>query len=240
MSWNFSVEMAVFDTNSIIKKSSSKGNSCRFDGTECSPNIFPLMSLSGIKFLKWRFAQYAMIDERFFSNSFPLGFLKHLSTISFPDSLDKLNDERDVRDEDENCNLSLFSPLDLDFFFSFCHSILLSLCSTLYFFSFLLNCLVSLAYLVRKSLDFLIPSLLAHHMSYLQFYRFLFGLITEFTKTFTSYWSVCRESTSFKLCDIIYCIEYIFLNNISCCKNSTVPLCGQSRKKGWRIGLQAG
>lgn len=116
----------------------------------------------------------------------------------------------------------------------------LSLCSTLYFFSFLLNCLVSLAYLVRKSLDFLIPSLLAHHMSYLQFYRFLSDLITEFTKTFTSYWSVCRESTSFKLCDIIYCIEYIFLNNISCCKNSTVPLCGQSRKKGWRIGLQAG
>ena len=132
-----------------------------------------------------------MIDERFFSNSFPLGFLKHLPTISFPDSLDKLNDERDVKDEDENCNLSLFSPLDLDFFFSFCYSVSLSLslslCSTLYFFSFLLNCLVSLAYLVRKSLDFLIPSLLAHHMSYLQFYRFLSDLITEFTKTFTSY-----------------------------------------------------
>ena len=68
-----------------------------------------------------------MIDERFFSNSFPLGFLKHLSTISFPDSLDKLNDERDVKDEDENCNLSLFSPLDLDFFFSFCNSVFLSL-----------------------------------------------------------------------------------------------------------------
>ena len=78
-----------------------------------------------------------MIDERFFSNSFPLGFLKHLSTISFPDSLDKLNDERDVKDEDENCNLSLFSPLDLDFFFSFCYSVSLSLSLSLLYSLFL-------------------------------------------------------------------------------------------------------
>ena len=54
-----------------------------------------------------------MLDGRFLSNSFPSGILKHLSTISFSDSLDKLNDQLDVKDEDENCNLSLFSRLDL-------------------------------------------------------------------------------------------------------------------------------
>ena len=54
-----------------------------------------------------------MLDGRFLSNYFPSGILKHLSTISFSDSLDKLNDQLDVKDEDENCNVSLFSRLDL-------------------------------------------------------------------------------------------------------------------------------
>lgn len=125
--WNFSVEMTVCDTNSAFKKSSNTDNFCRFDETGSSANIFSLMSFSGIKFLKWRFGQYAMLDGRFLSNYFPSGILKHLSTISFSDSLDKLNDQLDVKDEDENCNLSLFSRLDLDFFFSFCYSVLLFL-----------------------------------------------------------------------------------------------------------------
>ena len=85
-----------------------------------------------------------MLDGRFLSNSFPSGILKHLSTISFSDSLDKLNDQLDVKDEDGNCNLSLFSRLDLDFFFSFCYSVLLflslSLLCSLFLFLFIELC----------------------------------------------------------------------------------------------------
>ena len=33
--------------------------------------------------------------------------------------------------------------------------------------------------------------------------------------TFALCRSVCRDSASFKLCDTVYCIEYIFLDNIS-------------------------
>ena len=49
-------------------------------------------------------------------NSSPLGtILNLLSTISFPDSVDELDDELD-EDEDEEGYLFLFSPLDLDLF----------------------------------------------------------------------------------------------------------------------------
>ena len=55
-----------------------------------------------------------MLDGRFHLNSSPLGtILNFLSTFSFSDSIDELDDEED---EDEEGDLFLFSHLDLDFF----------------------------------------------------------------------------------------------------------------------------
>ena len=72
-----------------------------------------------------------------------------------------------------------FLALTLASFFSFCWSVLLSLgLMKGNFFFFSLTCVVYLAYMLRKSLGFLIPSLLAHHMSFLQLYHFLPCLIT--------------------------------------------------------------
>ena len=58
-----------------------------------------------------------------------------------------------------------------------------------------------------------------------------------------SCWSVCRDSASLKLYDIIYCIKYIFLDNIS----SSLPVVGARMlpfankvEKGLRIGLHDG
>ena len=53
-----------------------------------------------------------MLDGRFHLNSSPLGtILNLLSTISFSDSVEKLDE-----DEDEEDDLFLFSRLELDFF----------------------------------------------------------------------------------------------------------------------------
>ena len=114
-------------------------------------------------------------------------------------------------------NFSFFLALTLTSFFSFCWSVLLSL-GLMNFFFFSLTCVVYLAYLLRKSLGFLIPSLPAYHMSYLQLYHFFPASSLESTTgeiTFALCRSVCRDSASFKLCDTVYCIEYIFLDNIS-------------------------
>ena len=107
-------------------------------------------------------------------NSSPLGIIfNFLSTISFSDSVDELDDELDTKDEDENATFSIFLALTLTAFVSFCWGVLLSPGSMKgNFFSFLLTCVVYLAFLLRKSLGFLMPSLLAHHMSYLQLYHF--------------------------------------------------------------------
>ena len=52
-------------------------------------------------------------------NSSPLGIILNLlSTISFYDSVDKLDNELNVKDEDGEDDLFLFSRLDLDFFLS--------------------------------------------------------------------------------------------------------------------------
>ena len=42
--------------------------------------------------------------------------LSLLSIISFSNSVDELDDELNVKDEDEKGDLFLFSPLDLEFF----------------------------------------------------------------------------------------------------------------------------
>ena len=106
-------------------------------------------------------------------NSSPFGtILNLLSTISFSDSVDELNDELDEGEYEEG-DLFLFSHLNLASFVSFCWSVLLSpglIKENL--FSFSLTCAIYLAFLLVKSLDFLIPSLLAHHMSHLQLYHF--------------------------------------------------------------------
>ena len=57
-----------------------------------------------------------MLDGRFHLNSSPLvTILNLLSTISFSDSVDELDDELH-EDEDKEGNLFLFSCLDLDFY----------------------------------------------------------------------------------------------------------------------------
>ena len=121
-----------------------------------------------------------MLDERFHLNSSPLGeILNLLSTISISDSVDELDNELDVKYEDEEGNLFLFSRLDYAFFLIFSWGFLLSLgLMKGNLLSFSLACIVYLAYLLKKSPDFLIPSLLAHYMSsttftfYLQLYHF--------------------------------------------------------------------
>ena len=58
-----------------------------------------------------------MLDGKFHLNSSFLGtILNLLSTISSSDSVDELDDELDIKDEDEEGDLFLFSRLDLDFF----------------------------------------------------------------------------------------------------------------------------
>ena len=60
-----------------------------------------------------------MLDGLFYLNS-PLGIILNLlSTISFSDSVDELEDETEVKDEDDEGDLSLFSYLDFDFFLFF-------------------------------------------------------------------------------------------------------------------------
>ena len=116
---------------------------------------------------------------------------------------------------------SFFLTLTLTSLVSFCWSVLLppGLMKGNYF-CFSLTCVVYLAYLLRKSLGFLIPFLLAHHMSYLQLYLFFCPAssveLTTGEITFGSCWSACRDSASFKRFSIIYCIEYISLDSISC------------------------
>ena len=60
-----------------------------------------------------------MLDGLFYLNS-PLGIILNLlSTILFSDSVDELEDEIEVKDEDDKGDLSLFSHLDFDFFLFF-------------------------------------------------------------------------------------------------------------------------
>ena len=74
---------------------------------------------------------------------------------------------------------SFFLASTLTSLFSFCWSILLSLALMKEnLFSFALSCVIYIAFLLRKSLGVLIPSLLADHMSYLHFIIFLPCLIT--------------------------------------------------------------
>ena len=109
-----------------------------------------------------------MLNRRFHLNSFPLGIILNLlSTISFSDFVNKLDDELDIKNEDEESELFFFSCLVLDFFRLF--------------------------------------------------------LLDRFT--------------------IIYCIEYIFLDNISCSlPDVRAPPFRFANKleRGLRIGLHAG
>ena len=115
-----------------------------------------------------------MLSGRIHLNYSPLRIILNLlSTILSYDLVDELDDELNIEDEDEEGNLFLFPRLDLDFFLF----ILLG-CFTISgldkgnLFSFSLVCVVYLAHLLKKSLGFLKLSLLAHDMSYLQFYDF--------------------------------------------------------------------
>ena len=117
-----------------------------------------------------------MLDGRFHFNSAPLeAVLTLLSTISFTDSVDEIDDQLDIKDKHEKGDLFFFfSRHYLDFFRLFLlERFNISRFDEGDFFSFPLACVIYLAFLLRKSLRFQIPSLLAHHMSYIQLYHFL-------------------------------------------------------------------
>ena len=138
---------------------------------------------------------------------------------------------------------STFLALTLTSFFPFCWSVLQSLdMMTESFFSFSLTCAVYLPYLLKKCVGFPIPYLLAYHKCYLQLYRFFFPAssleLSIGETTFAE--SACTDSASSKLCDIIYCDEYILLDNISSC----LPVIRarpfritNKIDRGWKIGL---
>lgn len=87
-----------------------------------------------------------MLDGLFYLNS-PLGIILNLlSAISFSDSVDELEDETEVKVEDDEGDLSLFSYLDFDFFIFFLlerFTVALGLMKE-NFFSFILICVVYL------------------------------------------------------------------------------------------------
>ena len=95
-------------------------------------------------------------------------------------------------------------------FVSFCWSALISpgLMKEIFFpFSWLV--LLIFVFLLRKSLRFLIPSLLAHHMSYLQLYHFLPCLKTgvNYRENNAFIMLICMQRSSFF--KLFYCIEHI-------------------------------
>ena len=160
-----------------------------------------------------------MLDGRFHLNYSPFWtILNLLSTNSFSDSVDELDNELD---EDEESDLFLFSRLDLDFFRLFLlESFTISgLDEGEFSFLFLDLCRLSSFFieevsrfsdtLSAGSSNELSPALLfSCPASWLE--------LTTWEITFASCWSVCRDSAAFKLFDIIYCMEYISLDNISC------------------------
>ena len=153
-----------------------------------------------------------MLDGRFHFNSAPLeAVLTLLSTISFTDSVDEIDDQLDIKDKHEKGDLFFFfSRQYLDFFRLFLlERFNISRFDEGDFFSFPLACVIYLAFLFRKSQRFLIPSLLAHHMSYLQLYHFLPCLKTgvNYRGNNACIILICMQRSSiFKL---FYCIEYI-------------------------------
>ena len=168
-----------------------------------------------------------------------------MSTISFPDSVDELDDEMDIKDEDEEGDLfPLFSswPWLLCSLFVGAFHYFWAWWKVI-FFSFSLTYVVYLVYLLRKSLCFLTPFFQAPHMSYLQLYHFLPYLIIGVNYREINICIMlicCRDSASSKICNIIYCIENTFLDNIFC--NLPVLRARPSRfvnkvERGLRIGL---
>ena len=140
-----------------------------------------------------------MLDGRFHLNSSPLGTILNLwSTTSFSDSVDEL-EVNWMSMRMRKATFSFFLALTLTFFVSFCWSLLLSpglMKGKLFFFS--LSCFVYLAFLLRKSLGFLIPSFLDHHMSYLQLYHFFSCLITgvNYRENNSSIMLICMQRLS--------------------------------------------
>ena len=189
-----------------------------------------------------------MLDGRFHLNSSPLGtILNLLSTIYFSDSVDELDDELG-EDEDEEGDLFLFYRLDLDFF-----RLLLLVRFTIsgldegeFLFLFLDLCRLS-SFLVEEVFRF--SNALFAGSSYELSPALSFSCPAsslELTKgeiTFALCWSVCWDPAFFKLLDIIYCIKYISLDNISC--SLFVVRAWPFRftnkvEKGFRIGIHAG
>ena len=117
---------------------------------------------------------------------------------------------------------STFLALTFASFFPFCWGVLQSLdMMTESFFSFSLTCAVYLPYLLKKCVG---PA------SSLE--------LSIGETTFAE--SACTDSASSKLCDIIYCDEYILLDNISSCLSVIRARPFRITNKidrGWKIGL---
>ena len=154
-------------------------------------------------------------------NSSPLGtILNLLSTISFSDSVDELDDELDEEEYEEG-DIFLISRFDLDFFRLF-------LLERFTFsgldegeFLFLFLDLCRLSYFLVEEVSSFSDTVFAgssHELSpTLSFFCPASSLeLTTGEIIFVSCLSICRGSLSLKLFHIIYCIEYISLDNISC------------------------
>ena len=76
------------------------------------------------------------------------------------------------------------------------------------FFSFSLTCFIYLAYLLKKFLDFLILSLLAHQMSYLQLYCFF---LPAPSLQLTTGENICIMLTCMRSLSISYLLYWIYV-----------------------------
>ena len=162
-----------------------------------------------------------MLNQRFCLNSSPLGITLNVSpTILFSDSVDELDDELDIKDEDEEGGLYPF--------FSFWPWLLTSLFVRAFYhfwdwwrgiyvpFSRLVSFILLTGWGSSRVFWYPLCRLIWVISSFIIFFYRASSLeLTTAKIAFVSCWSVCRNSESFKLCDTIYCMEYVFLDNIS-------------------------
>ena len=162
-----------------------------------------------------------MLDGRFHLDSSPLGtVLDLLSTISFSDLVDELDDKLD-EDKYEEDDLFLFSCLYLDFFRLFLLERFtisgLHEGEFLFFLRDLCRLSCFLIEEVSRVFDTLFAGLSYELSPILSFFCRISSLeLTTGKITFASCGSVCRDSPYFKLFVIIYRFDYISLDNVSC------------------------
>ena len=146
-----------------------------------------------------------------------VNILNILSTISFSYSVDMLDDRLDIKDEDKEGNLFLFSHLNLDFLclvFVGAFYYLRAWWGAIFFpFPWLVSLIFCLLVEeVSRFSDTLFAS--SSHDLFPALLYFCPATSLDSTAgeiTIGSCWYVCSNSASFKLLDIINCTEYVSL-----------------------------